>query len=153
MRTTQDLMEWAVGAIDNDLQALGSVDGGVAIMRPGGIHMVVKLEGPGRDLARSTAVKEVRKARAAGWLDGVVHIAEAWVARYEPGETGRPSQHPDRREIVFVYAYGEDGKSVVIWYLDRDHRSVRRGQSMDMKDASAIHWLDEVFGSTPTGNV
>ncbi len=153
MRTTQDLMEWAVDAIDRDLKKLGRVYGAVALMRKGGIHMIVMIEGPDPDLARLTAVNEVRKARAAGWLNGVVHIAEGWMAAHGPDDTRRPSQHPDRREIVFVYAYGEDGKSVVIWYLDRDHRGVRRGQSMDMKDASAIHWLDEVFGSTPTGNV
>ena len=154
MRMTQDLMEWAVGVIDKELKLVGSVDGAVAIMRPGGIHMSVLIEGPGASLARSTAVKEVKKAQAAGWLDGVVHISEAWAVAYDgPGETVRPSQHPDCREIVFVYAYGEDGKSVVIWNLDRDRRGVRRGQPMDMKDADATHWLDEAFDSTPTGNV
>ena len=153
MRTTQDLMEWAVGVIDNDLKTLGSVDGGVTLMGPGGIHMIVKTEGPGSDLARLTAVKEVRKARAAGWLDGVVHIAEAWMAVYGPGETQLPSQHPDRREIVFINAYGEDGKSVVVWNLDIDNRGVRRGQPMDMKDANVTSWLDKAFDSAPTGRV
>ncbi len=52
MRTTQDLMEWAVGVIDNDLKTLGSVDGGVTLMGPGGIHMIVKIEGPGSEFHR-----------------------------------------------------------------------------------------------------
>ncbi len=151
MRTTQDLMEWAVGVIDNDLKTLGSVDGAVTIMRPGGIHMTVLIEGPGASLARLTAVKEVKKAQAAGSLDGVVHISEAWIAAHGPGETRRPSQHPNRQEVVFIYAYGEDGKSVVIWNLDRDPRGVRRGQPKDMKEADVTSWLDKAFDSMPTG--
>ncbi len=151
MRTKQDLMEFALRVIDHDLEKLGSVDSGVRLMGPAGLHSVVLLAGPDLAFRQSTAVREVREARAEGWLDGVVHIDAGWTAPHRPGDTRRPSERPDRREVVFIFAYGKDGKSVAVVDVDRDDRGVRRGQLTDLTDAKHVSWLDQAFDATPTG--
>ncbi len=151
MRTTQDLMEFALRVIDHDLKTLGGVNSGVGLMGPAGLDRFVTLAGPDLAFRQSTAVKEVREARAEGWLDGVVHIDVGWTAPHRPGDTRRPSERPDCREVVFIFAYGEDGKSVAVLDVDRDDRGVRRGQLTDLTAAKHVNWLDQAFDSAPTG--
>ena len=146
MKTSKELIEWAVQIIDSDLHTLGRVERGVAIMTPDSIHAIISLNGPEHYVedAKEKAINMIRTLREKGNLAGVVEIAEAWLS----GDAGGGKK--EREEVVIVEMFGMEGKTIAVWPLVRRDTTVRRGQARS-DIVCGISWLDEAFVSKRGG--
>jgi len=99
-------------------------------------------------------------ARKAGTFEGVVMMAEAWMSTTElsrPRSSVRPALDPNRKEIIILLAYGQDGKSktrtrkIESWGGNRAIGPILE----DFNKPGLVHesWLDAAFEDpTEEGN-
>jgi len=100
------------------------------------------------DQQRLLIICTVKAARKEGVFEGMVMLSEAWVAEQKnPALMGvlRPALDPDRKEILLVHAYGDDGKSIMVTadILRKDGKAEvgpRKELECDVKC-----WLDAAF--------
>jgi hypothetical protein len=88
----------------------------------------------GKDIY-AEAIQQVCKATKAV---GAVFICEAWTARYDAdgGVVGRPSESPDRREILAVWLDHRDGRIYCSAPIERDGDRATLG-AFEWDDANA----------------
>ena len=142
MKTTECLMESAVKLIDAQLKDEDSVEAGVVVMTKKADY-IFPIDGPAPSPAHTAVIKKITKARKAGGLVGVVHVAEAWSA---PSGLGlSPSTHPGRREIIIAYVRGEDGSCMSCWLVERGSYGMRRGAALYENSRNVYCWLDAAF--------
>lgn len=100
------------------------------------------------DVEQFIIVEGVKAVRELGAFDGVVIVAEAWMAVQNKEEMLgiiRPAQDPDRKEIVMAFAYGEDGsKKMAMADIIRTGDRASLGP-VDDTMSGVESWLDEAF--------
>jgi hypothetical protein len=100
------------------------------------------------DIQRLVVLNLVKGCRAAGKFEGLVMVAEAWMAKVtNEALIGvlRAAQDPDREEVVIACAYGQDGdKQMVTAPIVRADGKVSLGERK-IQMAEVESWLDEAF--------
>jgi hypothetical protein len=72
------------------------------------------------DEEKEIVVKGLRKMFAVNQVKRYAFIVEAWVAQIapfeQPEDVPRPSEHPDRREVLMIHAEDRSGESIIGYY-------------------------------------
>ena len=68
------------------------------------------------DHEKDIVVKGLRRMFAANQVKRYAFIVEAWVAEVKTLDGPRPSEHPDRREVLMIHAEDRSGESIIGYY-------------------------------------
>lgn len=105
----------------------------------------------GSGLSQLAAIGTIRVLRSVKMFDYAILISEAWSAKapkdWKPGDPHiRPSESPDKREVVIIHIVGDNGETRTgMWALERDAVTgkPRMGAEIKQEPGSCKSWLDE----------
>jgi uncharacterized protein YbaA (DUF1428 family) len=149
--TANQLAKWAADAAEITLASEGRLVGMIILHAKDKGLMVVPYKDGGLpvQVQQMIIVKVIQEARRTGTFEGAVMVSEAWSSHVPVGKQAimdvlRPAQDPDRKEIVAVWAYGDDGSKQMIT------ADIIRNDKVSMGERTIVghgikSWLDDAF--------
>jgi hypothetical protein len=87
------------------------------------------------DHEKDIVVKGLRRMFAANHVKRYAFIVEAWVAEVKTLDGPRPSEHPDRREVLMIHAEDRSGESIIgYYYILRPEHGPPKLSPLDVMD-------------------